>query len=449
MRRRFIYGVIFAVLLAPIFYLIYAQYFYSAPTCFDNKQNGDEAGVDCDGSCVRICAFSIEEPTVKWARSFKVTDGQYNAVAYVENTNKIAASPAIPYTFSLYDEQGLILERSGTTVLPPDSIYPIFEGRIMVGRRVPTRTFLTLGEAEIWQPATYGRDQFTIVSRSLTGSDSKPRLEAVLYNNDVSAAKNVEVVATIFDSEGTALAASETYVDSFAPQENTKVTFTWPEPIATTLRSCEIPTDVVLAIDLSGSMNNDSENPPEPITSVKQAAERFVNRLNSKDGVGLVTFASKAILVSQLTNQTTSVATFVSALAIDPKEETGSTNTGDAITAAGEELVSERHNEDARKVLIVLTDGLATAPEEDPEQYAIDAANAVKESGVEIYAIGLGKQVKMDFIKTIASEEDHYYQALTSQEVDQIYRVITSSLCEEGAAVIDIVPKTKASFTQL
>src|SRR5690606_35601733 len=136
------------------------------------------------------------------------------------------------------------------------------------------------------------------------------------------------------------------------------IIFTWPTPIAKTLKSCEVPTDVVLAIDLSGSMNNDGDTPPQPITSVLQAANAFVNRLGEADQVGLVTFATEAAVTNALTTQKAMVADRVLGLRIDPKEEVGNTNTGDALLRAGEELTSARHNGEARKVLVLLTDGL-------------------------------------------------------------------------------------------
>lgn len=438
-------GVFFSVCLA----LVYTSYLYETPTCFDGKDNGQERGVDCGGLCTRICAIDILPPEVTWARSFRVADGQYNAVAYVENKNRIAATPEVAYTFSLYDKDGLITERIGTTILPPDSVYPIFEDRIYTQGRVPTQTFITLAEADVWLPATVGRNQFTVTERKLSDVDAKPRLDVKIRNNALTPADEVEIVATIFDAKGNALTSSRTFVDNFAPRSETNAVFTWPEPIAKTVRSCEVPTDVVLAIDLSGSMNNDSNNPPQPLTSVLTAAKAFVDRLRDSDQVSLVTFATDAVVKYPLTQQLGDVARTVAKLSIDPKEETGSTNTGEAFTRALEEFGSNRHSIQSRKVLVLLTDGLATAPDENPEEFAQKSAQAVKSKGVTIFTIGLGEQVNMDFIKTLASAPTQAYQALSVVDVDRIYRVITASLCEDGAAVIDVVPKTDASFAPL
>jgi Mg-chelatase subunit ChlD len=447
--RRVQYGTGFGLFWLLVFGFIYVQFLYVTPTCLDGKQNGDEKGTDCGGSCNRICSFEVATPVATWARSFRVTDGQYNAVAYIENTNRIAAAPKISYTFGLYDEQGLITERKGTTILPPDSVYPIFEAKITTGSRIPTQTFITLDPVDVWLPAETGRDQFTITDRKLSGADDTPKLEAKIRNNALTKADEVEVVATIFDASGNALTSSRTFIDDFAPRSEATAVFTWPEPIAKTVRSCEVPTDVILAIDLSGSMNNDNDNPPEPITSVLASAEAFALRLKESDQAGLVTFATDAALEQRLTSDTNAIANMISSLAIDPKEETGSTNPGEAFRRAFEELHSELHNKEARKVLVLLTDGLATAPDEDPDGYAKKNADLVKGSGISVFTIGLGENVNMDFVRELASSPSQSYQAVTTSGLDQIYRTITASLCEDGAAVIDIVPKTDASFAPL
>ncbi|MEX2340903.1 MAG: vWA domain-containing protein [Candidatus Paceibacterota bacterium] len=441
----------FAIFALVILGWIYLAYFHQEPTCFDDRKNGTELGVDCGGDCVRICSFSVNEPTVRWSRSFKVTNGIYNAVAYVENQNREAASAEVEYVFNLYDEAGLITSREGVTILPPDGLYPIFEGRIETGRRTPTRTFIEIKPIEVWQPSAAGREQFTVVERSLASADNRPRLDAILRNNGLEEVREVEVVATIFDARGTALASSRTFVDNFAPRSDTQLFFTWPEPIATTLRSCEIPTDILLAIDVSGSMNEDQLNPPEPLTSVKEAAASFISRLGERDQVGVATFATGASVISPLSGNLAEAANTVGNIVIGEAEERGYTNTGQGLEAALEELNSLRHNENARKVLVLLTDGLATAPgtTEESEAFAFEVASTIKNSGVEIYSIGLGQNLNMDFVREVATSPNYAYQALSREDVDQIYQTITSSLCEQGAAVIDIVPKSTSGFVPL
>ena len=147
-----------------------------------------------------------------------------------------------------------------------------------------------------------------------------------------------------------------------------------------------------------------------------------------------------------LTGDTDRVARLVAKLSIDPKEETGSTNTGEALKRMAEELSSERHSQDARRVAILLTDGLATAPDENPDAYAQTHASALKASGAQLFTIGLGASVNETFLRGLASSPTQYYKAPTIRELQTIYTSITKDICEEGPAVIEIIAKPKTSF---
>ena len=449
--RRVQYGTGMGVVLLALMWTGYNSFFYTAPTCFDGKQNSDERGVDCGGACTRTCAFDAIMPVVQWAQSFRVTEGQYNAVAYIENRNSVLGTDALGYTITLYDDTGTVITtRTGVTVLPPDGVYPIFEGNIAVGDRVPTRTFIEIDPVAFWLSAdtsgmVSGRDQFEVRTRVLSGADGKPRLDTTIFNTSLEAAQNVEIITTIFNARGQALTASRSIVPSFAGREERSVVFTWPEPIAKTLRSCEVPSDVILAIDLSGSMNDDGGTPPQPISSVLTAAGAFIDRLRVNDQVGIITYATNAERVRGLDANHASALTTVQNLRITPAAEVGATNIGDAIRRAVDEFNSPRHSADARKVVVLLTDGLATAPGNDPETYARDAAATARDADISLFTIGLGSRVNEEFLAELAGEESHRYLAASRNDLDQIYRAISTAICEEGAAVIDVVPKVSAN----
>ncbi len=446
--RRVQYLSGFFVLLLAFSSYIYTTQYYVAPNCLDGLQNGDERGIDCGGACAKVCLLDVSPPNILWSRSFKVSEGQYNAVAYLENKNIGVGAPEISYTISLYDEDGLIISRDGTTVLPPDRTYPIFEGRLFTSNRQPIRTILTINETEPWLRSTDEAQQFKVEERTLLDADSTPRLEVTLSNSALIEANDVEVVATIFDANKNALTSSRTFVDRFLPQSSTDIVFTWPEPIAKTIRSCEVPTDVLVAIDLSGSMDDDGESPPEPISSVLRAASDFVDRLRAEDAAGVITFATESEVVQTLSADTSIAADVVRNLVIAPPPVSSFTNTGEAFVMAEAEFASGRHNPNARKVMVLLTDGLATAPEEDPSGYALEKAQFLKENNVELYTIGLGENVNTDFLAAIASSPEQSFQALSLSQIDDIYTNITGSICEDGAAVIEVIPKTGSNFIQ-
>ncbi|MCD5381201.1 MAG: VWA domain-containing protein [Candidatus Pacebacteria bacterium] len=449
--RRIQYGVGFLFFWGLLGTLIFFVNFHQPANCFDLSLNGDETGVDCGGACVRICEADVLPPRVVWAESFEIKNGQYNTVAYVENPNQTAATPALKYTFELLNNGIVVASRSGTTVLPPNSVYPIFEGRIQTdSNESVTDTNLIIEEADLWIPASIGRDQFKSVDINLTGADTKPVLKVVVENTELQSAENIEVVATVFNEVGTPVTASQTFIEHIEARSTKNIVFTWPNSIAKTVRSCIIPTDVVVAVDLSGSMNNDGGDPPQPVTDALKAAGKFINSLKENDQVSVVTFATRAAVVTELNSIHGAVANAVTALEIDLVEETGYTNTVEALLVAQDELNSERHNVDARRVLVLLTDGLPTASgDKDVVTLAEAAAAALSADNIEVYAIGLGQNVDSKFINKIASKQKNAYFAPTGADLSTIYSEITSSLCESGPTKIDVIAKTKTNFAPL
>ena len=379
--------------------LVYVTQFYQAPNCFDGRLNGSEIEIDAGGTCVRIPLSQVQPPEVVWADSFEIAPGQYNAVAYIENRNTIAATPELAYTFTFFHDGQVVGERTGVTVLPPNSSYPVFEGRIFPEGQTISDTTLTLTPATMWLPATNDSRQFRTSDIDLQNVDDRPRLAVTLENTALLPANDVEVVATIFNDLGQAVTASETFISSFPARSSQDIQFTWPQSIAKTVRSCSIPTDVVLGIDVSGSMNNDSENPPQPLTDALTAAQAFIGTLNELDQVGVVTFATAATLTQPLTAGHAAAAQLVSALSIAPADETGFTNTSAALAQAATELRSDRANNNARRAFVLLTDGLPTAQgDTDAVAAAIASAQALVASGADVYAIGLGENVDQAFL---------------------------------------------------
>src|ERR1043166_8328106 len=112
------------------------------PTCVDGQQNQGETAPDMGGPCPRVNVYSLSPSSVLWTRAFKIRNGAFSATAYIENPNEGAGIASIPYIFSLYDEQNvLVAERRGTTYIMPGGITPVYEGDIDTGNRIAVHAF--------------------------------------------------------------------------------------------------------------------------------------------------------------------------------------------------------------------------------------------------------------------------------------------------------------------
>lgn len=462
--RRLQYGLAYFLVLLLCMTGVYYQYLYTPPSCFDGEQNGTEIGADCGGDCARICTFTVSPPVVLWAKSFQVTEGQYNAVAYVENRNTIAGAPKVNYTITLHDREGIITERRGQTHLPANYTFPIFEGRIDTYGRIPTDTTLTLEPIDLWLPSEFDRNQFKTTSLELVGADARPRLKVEIENTSVTDARAVNLVAVIFNSEGIPLTASQTQVDRLLGKTKSSIDFVWPRPIAKTIRSCDVPSDVMMVLDRSGSMAADGANPPQPLTSAKDSAQSFVELLRDTDQVGYFSYATLPSnpLEQLLTGSKDQALVAISSTKMG-EDGIQYTNMGEAFKSATAELVGERARADARKVIVFLTDGDVTRPLNEKGErdivfaanYARAEADKAKAKDITIYTIGFGDLFAtstdelardLDLIKDLATDESHSFRAPTSAELTRVYKEIAESICEDGAARIDVIPLSSGNY---
>ena len=196
--------------------------------------------------------------------------------------------------------------------------------------------------------------------------------------------------------------------------------------------------DVMLAVDLSGSMQiQDFEingHYIDRLTATKQVAGDFLQRRKG-DRVGLVLFGSQAYLQAPMTFDRATVQRFLqeSVIGLAGKK----TAIGDAIGLAVKRLQNKKNI--SKMVLILLTDGVNTAGALSPEE----AVSLAKKIGLKIYTIGIGAsaiEVQSFFgTRTVNPSADldeamlqdiaqqtggRYFRAHDTNELKQVYAAI-------------------------
>lgn len=232
-----------SIVMAFFFFIIALPTFlitYKAPSCTDHKQNQDEQGVDCGGPCSILCKASATDLLVHWQRAFKVKDGVYNVLAYVENSNLDSGIESISYHFKLYDSENiLIAERTGKTFVPAKKIFGIFEGNILTGTRIPTKATFEFTQTP-WIKESPNDLSVAISQQVLSADQDNPRLTATFDNLGINPLYNIEVVAIVYDEDDNAVAASRTIVDQAVKGQSVPLIFTWPTRFANNAVRSEI-----------------------------------------------------------------------------------------------------------------------------------------------------------------------------------------------------------------
>ena len=138
-------------------------------------------------------------------------------------------------------------------------------------------------------------------------------------------------------------------------------------------------TDIILALDISGSMTaRDFE--PSRFAAAKEVATKFVNQ-RTNDNIGLVVFAGESLSLMPLT---TDRAALINAIRqVSMGELNDGTAIGDGLTSAINRIASGKAKS---KSIILLTDGTNNAGDVPPST----AAQIAKQKGIKVYTIGVG-----------------------------------------------------------
>lgn len=235
LKRQIFYVGVLLIFFAIFGFLVSYPYFNRAPTCNDFKQNADEEGIDCGGSCVLSCVAELDKISVLWSRAFRVVPGRYNAVAYLENKNENTAVKKIHYQFRFADKDNIYIgKREGETFIPPAGRFAVFAPAIGVGNSVPVYTTFEFTEEPVWfQVPEEKINQLKIFASNinLQNASTSPRLSATIKNNSLFIIPNVSVVVILYDASHNAVSVSQTHIDVLSGEESREVNFTWPEPI--------------------------------------------------------------------------------------------------------------------------------------------------------------------------------------------------------------------------
>ena len=234
-RRQFQYFGGLVLFLGLIAFLFIYPSFNKTSTCSDGVKNGDETGVDCGGSCQRVCNAEVSEPVILWSRAFPVTGNVFNLVAFVENHNKSAGIQNVSYEFRIYDTNNLLIgRRVGSTFIPPNQQFAVFEPRFDSGQsQVKSVTFGFTGSF-IWIKKDPIIQTLPIKVDNIIFGDDKnfPTLSARVNNDSIYDLPAFDVIAILYDVNHNAINASKTQKDGLASGMNSLLSFSWPQPFS-------------------------------------------------------------------------------------------------------------------------------------------------------------------------------------------------------------------------
>ncbi|MBI3872085.1 MAG: VWA domain-containing protein [candidate division Zixibacteria bacterium] len=197
--------------------------------------------------------------------------------------------------------------------------------------------------------------------------------------------------------------------------------------------------DIVLALDVSGSMKAEDFQPHNRLYVAKQTIREFIQG-RTNDRIGLVVFAGESFTQCPLTTDYSVLISFLD------KIDFGIVEDGTAIGVGLANAVNRLRESHAKsKIVILLTDGVNNRGQIEP----LTAAEIAKTLGIKVYTIGAGKpgnamypvedpvfgkryvslpnEIDEQLLQQMADMTGgRYYRAQSAQMLERIYKEIST-----------------------
>ncbi|MEI6352467.1 MAG: hypothetical protein WCO35_00840 [Candidatus Nomurabacteria bacterium] len=241
-RKNIFILLILVLVLSYSSFKIY-PYFNVAPTCSDGKQNGDELGVDCGGSCQLVCPTQVVAFNVRSVLAVKSDKNLYDLVAMIENKNsdKDTIDGNIDYVFSVYDKAGSIIKTiSGSTTIPIGQTFPLIVQNVSIdfGNSGNDLSYVSLKilDDKSWQKkdnySVFANNFFKTVDTNFDQNKNNiSQLTVTLQNLTTADFKYVPVRVVIYDQKNNLIGLNETIMNESKPKSSQNLIFTWRNPL--------------------------------------------------------------------------------------------------------------------------------------------------------------------------------------------------------------------------
>ena len=233
MNRRFIKQIIYgAGYLVVLFLIVFGVYLYAlkpATSCFDNKQNRNETGIDCGGTCIPCDIKSLSPLQISLQKYF-ISGDRIITVSEIKNLNQNYGADYFDYKISLLDKDETFIKNvSGNSYIYAGEIKHVIEILSITSEEAEKMSTMNTGILNInWK----NREEFSkpdVQPRSLTAELNQipPTISGIAVNTSAISVSRATVFGFVYNNFGLIASASKTEIESIPAfgEKSFKITF--------------------------------------------------------------------------------------------------------------------------------------------------------------------------------------------------------------------------------
>ena len=230
--KQIIYGSGYLAIVFLILAGIYFLFLKPAPTCFDEKKNQGEIGIDCGGPCAACEIKTLLPLQSVWSNYFPI-NGKAAFATQIKNSNTNYGASRFSYVFDIYNKSGVKIKTiSNSSFIYASEIKYVFE--------LADLNYSDIGEIKIsfsdvqWlatekfpKPKTQIRERIVKMSESGKGVE----VSGYIINENAYPLRKIRLVGFLATSNNIKISASKTELDNLKAFEERYFKIIFPKEV--------------------------------------------------------------------------------------------------------------------------------------------------------------------------------------------------------------------------
>ncbi|MEK7608015.1 MAG: hypothetical protein AAB495_00310 [Patescibacteria group bacterium] len=234
--KQVVYGGLYLAVLAAMAGALYFLKLKPSPSCFDGKRNGNELGVDCEGSCAKVCTPpDIRMPelvgpirTITIPGSSGTASG-VTVVQRIQNANTDFGVSKLPYRVAIFNrDRTASATVEGSASLYGGDVFQLVVPNIKPSGIGPFTAEVYLGTPTWTKSKDFVRPEVRVRDAKTTNETNLTVVRGIVVNQDIVSFPSLTISALFYDESEVLAGASRTILDRFGPQETREFSIFYP-----------------------------------------------------------------------------------------------------------------------------------------------------------------------------------------------------------------------------
>lgn len=213
------------LIIGAIGFGVYWLFIRPAPTCFDNKQNQKETGIDCGGSCIS-CDLKNVKPLVISTPVLFDLEGAISVVFKVANPNDNYGAESFVYKVNFYNKNNQLYDSiTNKSFIYSGDSKELAEINTAVVKNEISRAEILTSDIKWLSEKEWKKPLFNVMNAQTKREKNYFTVSGAIKNPNSFGIAQIEITAVLEDALGIDAGVSKTAIENLKPFEERNFRF--------------------------------------------------------------------------------------------------------------------------------------------------------------------------------------------------------------------------------